>query len=85
MAAQALKDSLILAPLSLSNGQISSRIKAGSSSTSTTGSTIETQIYSPDSGKEKLDLLSGKPESKEGHGNDVNRRGYTFVHKQNDT
>ena len=73
IAARALKDSLILAPLSLSDGQISSQLKAGSSSTSTTGSTIETQIYSPDSGKEKDSLLSGKEKSKTDHGNDVNR------------
>ena len=73
IAARALKDSLILAPLSLSDGQISSQLKTGSSSTSTTESTIETQIYSPDSGKEKLSLLSGKEKSKKDHGNDVNR------------
>ena len=73
IAARALKDSLILAPLSLSDGQISSQLKTGSSSTSTTESTIETQIYSPDSGKEKLSLLSGKEKSKKDNGNDVNR------------
>ena len=77
IAARALKDSLILAPLSLSDGQISSQLKAGSSSTSTTGSTIETQIYSPDSGKEKDALLSGKEKAKKDHGNDVNR--YTMI------
>ena len=79
IVARALKDSLILAPLSLSDGQISSQLKAGSSSTSTTGSTIETQIYSPDSGKEKDSLLSGKEKSKKDHGNDVNR--YTIFHR----
>ena len=80
IAAKALKDSLILAPLSLSDAQISRQLKTESSSTSssTTGSTLETQIYSPDSGKEKLDLLSGKSESKKDDSNDVNRRGIDF-------
>ena len=48
-------------------------------STSTTGNTIETQIFSPDSGKEKESLLSGKEKAKKDHGNDVNR--YTIFYR----